>query len=251
MIDDHSRLIPHGQFYFSEGIESCLDCLRQALLKRGWPGKLYMDNGAAFRSRHLEQVAASLGFALSHSEAGVPQGRGKIERFFRTVRENFLSAVTPKTLEQVNAEFWLWLETWYHARVHSSTGETPPARYAAHLDIIRSAPKDMEDHFRKMTVRRVGRDRVTSFQGKFYEAPLTLIGKKVNLLYHPHDLYRIEVRLDGQSFGFLRPLNLQVNARAHRDRPGGKRNSETTAIPQPPSQIRGGELPLGGGGRDE
>lgn len=248
IIDDHSRLVPHGEFYFSEGIESYLDCLRQALLKRGLPRKLYVDNGAAFRSHHLEQVTASLGITLSHSEPGVPQGRGKIERFFRTVRENFLAASHPPTLESLNAAFWEWLEKWYHARVHSSTGENPLTRYASRLECIRSAPRDLEDHFRQMAKRKVERDRVISFQGRLYEAPLPLVGKKVTLLYHPRDLFRIEVRHENQGFGFLRPLDLQVNTRSRRERSFRPAKAEAVT-PQPP--IRGGELPLGGGENHE
>jgi putative transposase len=61
IIDDHSRLITHGQFYLSENLACYLDCLERALLKRGVPRKLYVDNGPAFRSRHLEHVTASLG----------------------------------------------------------------------------------------------------------------------------------------------------------------------------------------------
>jgi putative transposase len=250
IIDDHSRLVPHGQFYYSEGIESYLDCLRQALLKRGLPRKLYVDNGSAFRSRHLEQVTASLGIALSHSEAGVPQGRGKIERYFRTVRENFLAATKSKTLAELNKAYWEWLDTWYHARIHGSTGETPFGRYAAKLECIRSAPKDLEDHFRQLAWRRVERDRAITFQGRLYEAPLSLLGKKVTLLYHAHDHHRIEVRYENKSYGFLRLLDLQVNARAHRERPL-RLEKDQPAAPWLPPVVRGGELPLGGGENHE
>lgn len=250
IIDDHSRLAPHGQFYYSEGIESYLDCLRQALLKRGLPRKLYVDNGSAFRSNHLEQVTASLGIALSHSEAGVPQGRGKIERYFRTVRENFLAANKSKTLAELNEAYWEWLDKWYHARVHSSTGETPLTRYAAKLECIRSAPRDLEDHFRQLARRRVERDRVISFQGRLYEAPLSLLGKSVTLLYHAHDHHRIEVRYENKNYGFLRLLDLQVNARAHRERPLRPEKVQPAA-PLFPLVVRGGELPLGGGENHE
>ena len=244
IIDDHSRMIPQGQFYYSEGIESYLDCLRQALLKRGIPRKLYVDNGSAFRSHHLEQVTASLGIVLSHSGVGEPEGRGKIERYFRTVRENFLAAGVPKTLEKLNQAFWEWLEKWYHERVHGSTGEPPLQRYAAKLECIRSAPKDLEDHFRKAAQRRVERDRVISFQGRLYEAPLCLLRKRVTLLYHPHDLFRIEVKHENKSYGFLKPLDLQVNARAKRERPRPPEKSEAEMPVLGFSPIRGGELPL-------
>ncbi|MEJ2024452.1 MAG: DDE-type integrase/transposase/recombinase, partial [Deltaproteobacteria bacterium] len=75
-LDDHSRLVPHAQFYLSEGISAYLAAFEQALAKRGLPRKLYLDNGPAFRSRHLEYVTASLGIALIHSSPYKPQGRG-------------------------------------------------------------------------------------------------------------------------------------------------------------------------------
>jgi transposase InsO family protein len=75
-IDDHSRLVPYGGFYLSEGLPSYLDALKWALLKRGLCRKLYVDNGPAFRSKHLEYICACLGIALIHSKPYTPQGRG-------------------------------------------------------------------------------------------------------------------------------------------------------------------------------
>ena len=89
-IDDHSRLVPHAEFYLSESVESFLKALQDALSTRGLPRKLYTDNGSAFRSHHLEHVCASLGIALIHARPYKPQGKGKIERFFRTIRTDFL-----------------------------------------------------------------------------------------------------------------------------------------------------------------
>ncbi len=101
-LDDHSRLLPHAEFYLSERLTSWLDAFRKALQFRGMPRKLYVDNGAAFRSRHLERICASLGIALIHTPPYTPQGRGKIERFFRTVRSQFLPCFHGNTLEEIN-----------------------------------------------------------------------------------------------------------------------------------------------------
>ncbi|MCK7511408.1 MAG: DDE-type integrase/transposase/recombinase [Desulfobacterales bacterium] len=90
IIDDHSRLIPHAEFYLNERLSSYTDCLKQALASRGLPRKLYVDNGSAFRCKQLEHICASLGVALIHSKPYTPEGRGKIERFFRTIRGDFL-----------------------------------------------------------------------------------------------------------------------------------------------------------------
>jgi len=244
-IDDMSRLIPHGQFYLSEGVDSYLDCLRQALLKRGIPRRIYVDNGAALRSKHLEQVCASLGIALIHSRIHEPAGRGKIERVFRTVRGNFLSAFQGEDIDNLNQSYSNWLDTWYHSRIHGSTNQSPIARFSAGLECIRPAPRNLEEHFRKIALRRVERDRAVLFHGRLYEAPITLIGKRVTLLYHEHDPHRIEIHHEGRSYGFLTPTDLVVNSRVRRNRPeqesGNIKESETSP---PPPQISGGRLPL-------
>ena len=77
-IDDHSRLIPYGAFYLSENLAAFSDAFEKALAKRGLPRKLYVDNGSAFRSRHLEHICASLAIALIHATAYQPQGKGYV-----------------------------------------------------------------------------------------------------------------------------------------------------------------------------
>ena len=116
ILDDHSRLIAHGQFYLSEALVSYLDAFESALAKRGLPRKLYVDNGAAFRSRHLEYVCASLAIALIHSKPYTPQGRGKIERFFRTVRGQFLPGFKGQTLNELNEALDGWISNIYHPK---------------------------------------------------------------------------------------------------------------------------------------
>jgi transposase InsO family protein len=235
-IDDHSRLLPHAQFYTSERLFSWLDSFRQALLTRGLPRKLYVDNGAAFRSRHLEKVCASLGLALIHTPPYIPQGRGKIERFFRTVRAQMLSVYTGDTLEDLNAAFTAWVQEQYHQRIHSSTGESPLQRFAKHIELLRCAPPDLEDHFRKEIRRRVAKDRTVSVDGRLYEAPTMLIGEQVRLLYHDHKPNRIEIIHKNSSYGFLLPVDLKVNSKV-------KRNANIDTL----SQTEQPSLPYNGG----
>jgi len=236
-LDDHSRLIPHGEFYTSEGIDCYLDALRQALLKRGLPRKLYVDNGAAFRSHHLEKVCASLGISKYHAQPYTPQGKGKVERFFRTVRQQFLAGFCGKTLDDLNQAFELWLEDQYHRRKHSSTGEPPLERFSRNLELVRRPPGDLEDHFRKVARRRVARDRVVSLDGRQYEAPAILIGEHVVLLYHEHEPDHVEVLCHDKSHGLLRPLDKHVNADVGRE----KSQSQDAPAPAPKS----GRLPFG------
>lgn len=217
VIDDHSRLIAHAQFYLAENIDSFRDCLLQALEKRGLPRRLYVDNGSAFRSHTLKYACARLGIALLHTAPYTPEGRGKIERFFLTVRKQLLPLLPKElTLEKLNELLAKWIDTDYHQRVHSSTGQSPLTRYMAHLSLLRSAPKDLRDYFRLPVRRKVDKDRTVTLNGKLYEAPVGLIGKTVTLLYDPRDPQRIEIFLDESSRGFLSPLSVGINSRVRR-----------------------------------
>jgi transposase InsO family protein len=237
-LDDMSRLITHAQFYLSEKLDSYLDCLRRALLSRGLPRKLYVDNGPAFRSFHLHQISASLGIALVHSKPYQPQGRGKIERFFRTVRSDFLPGFRAESLNDLNEALDHWIRTVYHNREHRSTAETPLKRFASRSECLRPAPKDLEDHFRQQARRRVAKDRTVALHGRLYEAPIALIGKQITLLYHEHDPSRIEARYEGCSFGMLRIVDLNVNCRV-------KRQHDSLKLHTEPRPLSGGKLPFG------
>ena len=98
------------------------------------PAAIYVDNGSAFVSAQLLRACASLGIRLVHSRPGRPEGRGKIESFFRTVRDQFLVEVQARgvaDLVELNRLFAAWVETVYHRRVHSETRHSPLARLAS------------------------------------------------------------------------------------------------------------------------
>lgn len=217
IIDDHSRLIPHAQFYPHETIDCFRDCLIQALEKRGLPRRLYTDNGSAFRTHQLRYGCARLGIALLHSQPGVPEGRGKIERLFRTIRSQFIPLSTEAvSVEELNRRFSRWVEQEYHQRTHSSTNQSPLQRYLAQLKMLRAAPKDIREYFRIPAQRKVDKDRSVSLKGRLFEAPVGLIGQSVTLLYHKNDLSRVEVFFNERSYGFLTPLDVGINSRVRR-----------------------------------
>ena len=238
VIDDHSRLIAHGQFYLSEALNSYLEAFENALAKRGLPRKLYVDNGAAFRSRHLEYISASLAIALIHSKPYTPQGRGKIERFFRTVRGQFLTGFKGQTLKELNESFEHWLSNIYHQRKHSSTKQTPIERFAANLQCLRAAPDNLHDYFRIVARRKVNKDRSITLNGRLYEAPVALIGKRVELLYHESQPEQIEVQYQNKSFGMLVAVNLNVNCRIKRDKNNNPQIHSNTQL----NEYGGGKL---------
>jgi transposase InsO family protein len=131
-LDDASRLIPHAQFYPDQGLDSFLDCLRQAIAARGIPVRLYMDNAKIYRSPQLARIAASIGILIVHTPPYQPEGRGKIERFFRSVREQFLADLDRKTLltlEQLNERLGQWIDVYQrteHSAISSRSGNCRP-----------------------------------------------------------------------------------------------------------------------------
>ncbi len=218
IIDDHSRLIPHACFCYSENVKTYLKVLEQAFLKRGLPRKLYVDNGPAFRSNHLKYVAASLEIALIHAKPYQPQGKGKIERWFRTVRTSFLPTFNGETIDHINKAFEKWLNFNYHQKRHSSTGMTPFSRFTSNMECIRAAPENLPDYFRKTARRRVAKDRSVTLNCNLFEAPVCLIGKPVEVLYHEDAPEVVEIFHKQTSYGFIKPIDLNVNCRVTRDK---------------------------------
>jgi putative transposase len=248
-IDDHSRLIPHARFYVQENLECYLDCLKTALKKRGLPRKLYVDNGPSFRAHLLSHITASLGIALIHCRPYTPEGKGKQERWFLTVRTGLLSVLPAGlSLEELNERLHRWINDCYHLRIHSSTGEKPLDRYLRHVHLLRPAPADIDDYFRLRATRRVYKDRTVYLEGRVYEAPYNLIDKQVTLLYIKSDLSRIEIFHDGASRGFLVPLDVLINSRIKRTNYGAVMEPAASATghddtPPPNEQSRmGGQL---------
>jgi putative transposase len=230
IIDDHSRLIPHGQFYLAETLENYLDCLWTAMRKRGVPRKLYVDNGASFRSHRLQIGCASLEVGLRYAKPYRPQGKGKIERFFRTVRSQFLPELEENVgFEELDRLFSRYIEERYHTRIHGGTGQTPLDRYLEDARALRKAPDNLPEYFRKQEIRTVNNDRTVKLHGRLYEAPRGLVGMKIMLRFENYD--RIEVFVDDTSRGFLKDLDQEVNSRVNR--------SET---PPPALPAAGGKL---------
>jgi len=238
IMDDHSRLVTSAGFYLSENLKTYLTVLEQAFLSRGLPRKLYVDNGPAFRSHHLKYVAASLSIALIHARPYKPQGKGKIERWFRTVRLQFLQKFTGKTLQDLNTAFEKWLNDVYHHRKHGSTGESPFKRFTSSMECIRTAPPDLKDHFRKTARRKVAKDRTITLNGNMFEAPVALIGRHVDVKYHEDTPQKAEVVYKNKSYGLLTPVDLSVNCRVKRDR----WNENDIRIFPESSDYKGGQL---------
>ena len=141
------------------------------------------------------------------------------------------------SLASLNRAFDQWLSDDYHQRKHSATGMTPFERFTGNLACIRKAPDNLTDHFRKAVYRTVAKDRTITLDGKLYEAPVALIGKRVLLLYHEHESGRVEVIWDQKSYGLLVPVDLHINCRVKRTR-----NEKTEIKSSAKPTYKGGKL---------
>jgi putative transposase len=238
IIDDHSRLVVYARFYLSENPASYLDAFENAIAGRGLPGKLYVDNGAAFKSHHLEYITASLAIRLIHAKPYTPQGKGKIERWFKTVRSGFLPLFKGAGLIDLNEALQRRITESYHKRIHGATGQTPFERFTAKMHCLRSAPVNLKDYFRKVARRTVSKDRSVTLDGRLYEAPVALIGERVELLYHGSEPEKVEVKYQNKSFGMIRQVNLHVNCRVKRD----KNNNPQIQSAEQLAKYQGGKL---------
>ncbi len=215
-LDDASRLIPHAQFYPNQGLDAFLDCLRQAIAARGLPMRLYMDNAKIYRSPQLARIAASIGILIVHTPPYQPEGRGKIERFFRSVREQFLASLDPKVLlsiEQLNERLWHWLDAVYHRHEHSSLQTTPLLRWQRDIEQVRQLPPatDLRRLFFHRVDRLVRRDSTFLLKNRFFEAPSHLAGKRIEVRFDPLDLTQLEIYSDGKPEGIARLVDAVVN----------------------------------------
>ncbi len=217
ILDDASRLIPHAQFYADEGLESLLDCMRQGVAARGIPVRLYVDNGKVYRSAQLARIAATLGILIVHTPPYQPEGRGKIERFFRTVREQFLASLDLKHvegMENLNARLDAWIQTAYHRSLHGGLDNaTPLQRWQRDIERVRQLPPatDVRRLFFYRLDRVVRRDSTFLLQKRFYEAPSHLAGYKVEVRFDPLDSAEADVYFDGKLHGAARLVDPVAN----------------------------------------
>jgi putative transposase len=203
-IDDCSRALVGYRWGLSEDTVRLEAALRSGLEARGVPRAAYLDNGSAMVSKQLLRACASLGIRLVHSKPGRPQGRGKIERFFGTVRAQFLVEVEarpPADLAELNRLFSAWVETVYHRRAHSETGEAPIDRLLAAGPPVLPSPAALHEAFLWSEARTVTKTATVSLHGNTFEVDPALVGSRVEVVFNPFAMDSVEVRFQGRPMG--------------------------------------------------
>jgi putative transposase len=208
-IDDHSRLLVGWRWGTGEDVIRLEAALRPGLMARGVPDAILVDRGSAFVSSQLLRACAVLGVRLIHASPRAATTKGKIERFFRTVRDQFLVEIEGRQgvdLAELNRLFSAWLEVVYHRRVHSETNATPLERFMAAGAPALPSPALLREAFLWSETRTVTKTATVSLHGNDYEVDAALAGRKVELVFDPFDLTRIEVKYQHRPFGLAVPV---------------------------------------------
>jgi putative transposase len=218
IIDDHSRVIVGAGWYLNENTSTLAQTLKNAVNVFGLPQVFYCDNGSVFVSSYLHLVCAKLGIALVHSRPYDSPSRGKIERFFRTVREKFLAAVSCTlhlTIDELDLEFNRWLDTQYHKQCHCGISERPLDRYFANAanNKIKTVPEhELDNCFLNVIHRTVKKDATVSVNKKIYEVPPAFIGKIVEMTFPLDQPDTITLIDNGKPVARIKPVNVHENA---------------------------------------
>ena len=223
IIDDHSRFLTGCQFVRRPDAVRFAAVLRAAIARHGIPARLYTDNGSCFADASLARTCAVLGIKLVHSQPGRPMGRGKIERVFETIQQQFLVEVTgdkqdparhPVTsLDELSDLLDHWVRGVYHQRVHSETGQAPQARFEAAGPAALPDAALLREAFAWSAVRLVRKTATVNLEGNTYSVNPFLTGRKVELVFDPFDMSQLTVYWAGRKVG--RALPQVIGRHAH------------------------------------
>jgi len=216
-LDDASRVCCHGQFFLVENVDTLIESLRAAFYKRGVPQSLYVDNGSIYSSKEIIQICARVGCLLHHTPVRDGAAKGKIERFFRTVRDQFLSrSLDLSSLDALNRQFIHWVEEQYNAQKHSVLEMTPLDRFALDRSRVRYLPPNQanDELFFVEEDRTVRADNTFSFKSIRFEAPRHLPDRTIQIRFQRKaPASRVIVYYKGQRMGEARPLDPIANDR--------------------------------------
>lgn len=217
-IDDHSRALVGYRWGTGEDVLRLEGALRAGLMARGVPDAILVDRGSAFVSSQLLRACAVLGVRLIHASPRAATTKGKIERFFRTVRDRFLVEISVRAvadLAELNRLFAAWVEVDYHRRVHSETKAAPLQRFLAGGPPGLPTPALLREAFLWSAQRSVTKTATVSLHGNHYEVDAALVGRRCELLFDPFDLTRIEVRYQGRPFGLAVAVRIGRHTHPH------------------------------------
>lgn len=192
LIDDKSRLIVGGRYFYNDNAYNFQKVLKEALARYGIPKKIYLDNGSPYKNEQLSLICGSLGIVILHTAVRDGASKGKVERNFRTLKNRWLNALDIKSissLRELNAELYTYINK-HNTTIHSTTKMTPIDRYKEDIQRIKTVEtyEWLENCFMNRITRKVNNDSTVSIQSTYYDVPLQFIKQKVEIRYLPDNM---------------------------------------------------------------
>jgi len=215
-IDDASRVCCHAEFFLAENTDTLIQALRSALYKRGVPEVLYVDNGSIYAAKEITQICTRLGTLLCHTPVRDGAAKGKVERFFRTVRMSFLTKnLDLSSVASLNRDFTHWIEEEYNSREHSALHMRPIDRFGLDLSRIRFLPPNQvnEELFFVEEERTVLADNTFSLKSVRFEAPRDLRSRKIQVRFDRKHFGRVVAYYKNERMGDAHPVDFLANDR--------------------------------------
>lgn len=223
-LDDHSRYCPYGRFAFKGDLPALELVFRRSVQKCGCPTRVYFDNGAVYRSRHIAHIVARLGIdGIVFTKVRRPMGHGKIEAFNRLINSAFIAEVKASnivTLDQLNEAWLAWVDAYYNVEIHGETHERPVDRWRARLSKVRFADEaNIRAAFLWSEIRTADKAGIFSLFGTEYQVSAPLARKVLEVRYDPEHLEEVEIWLDRKRVERVKPFSARRHRRPRTDVP--------------------------------
>jgi len=215
-IDDASRLLLYGRFFFKGDLPALELVFKRALQRYGKPRRVYYDNGMVFKSNHMKLLCAELGIHKPiHTKPYRPQGHGKIEAFNRFCVNHFIAEAKASkiiTLDQLNEAFFAWVDEEYNLRKHSEIEMSPKKRWLKDASRIEYLDEEkIRVAFLWRELRTPDKTAVIKLFNRTYKVSTTLAKQRVEVRYDPEHLEQIEIYLNGAFRQRAKPLEVSPN----------------------------------------
>lgn len=220
ILDDRSRLIVGGRFFYQDNSVNFQKVLMDAIATYGIPGKLYVDNGSPYKNEQLSLICGQLGCVLIHTPVRDGASKGKVERNFRTLRTRFLDTLEPARLsgiDELNTLLADYIRR-HNTSIHSATGMTPYTRYMEDISHVRM-PRDrqwLEECFLHRVRRRVRNDATILIDRNLYDVPMEFIRSTVEVRYRPGELGSAFILDNGKRYP-VKPTDKTANSKTKRE----------------------------------
>lgn len=223
LIDDATRVVTHCEAFFSEGFLSLLAAFKKSVAKRGIPKRLFVDNGKVYKSDQMQFICANLGTILCYARPYSPESKGKIERWFRTLHDQWTNVIDWtkfSSLEELNISLNRYVEDKYNKSLHSSLKEIPIDKFINQMDHIRFIPslKELDYIFLYRVNRKVKNDATISIDTILFEVPFKYLGDSIYVRYDPTSMDKAYIfSEDGKILDTIYPVKKIDNSKIRRE----------------------------------